>query len=204
MRIFVNSANKIFLQEYLFEELQNLSLHQKNIVYSIKERCLWFNPLTIWHGYFSHQHEADTKIFYHGKILDSRNDISAVVNDAEDTKVLVISTYASHKLEKDVVPYSRNKLTKCKSLCSVEVASVLIGLHTDAVSGFYGHSKKKVYTKIQKNREGQQMLLNIGKNESISQIDINNARKLVIKFITVTKPVVVWHKQEQKMETHKK
>ena len=48
------------------------------------------------------------------------------------------------------------------------------------------------------------MLLNIGKNENISQIDINNARKLVIKFITVTKPVVVWHKQEQKMETHKK
>ena len=75
------------------------------------------------------------------------------------------------------MPYSRNKLTKCKSLCSVEVASVLIGLHTDAVSGFYGHSKKKVYTKIQKNREGQQMLLNIGKNENISQIDINNARK---------------------------
>ena len=45
---FVNAANKIRLQEYLFEELQNLAvLHQKKIVYSLKERCLSFNPLTI-------------------------------------------------------------------------------------------------------------------------------------------------------------
>ena len=57
---------------------------------------------------------------------------------------------------------------------------ILIGFHAltgaDAISGFYGHSKKTIYTKIQKNREGQQMLLNIGKIEDISQIDINNTR----------------------------
>ena len=53
----------------------------------------------------------------------------------------------------------------------------------DAVGGFYGHSKKTIYTKIQKNREGQQMLLNIGKNENISQIDINNAKQSVIKLM---------------------
>ena len=45
---FVNSANKIRLQEYLLEELQNLAvLQQKKTVYSLKERCLSFNPLTI-------------------------------------------------------------------------------------------------------------------------------------------------------------
>ena len=45
---FVKAANKTRLQEYLFEELQNLAvLHQKKIVYSLKERCLSFNPLTI-------------------------------------------------------------------------------------------------------------------------------------------------------------
>ena len=67
------------------------------------------------------------------------------------------------------------------------MASVLIGFHAltgaDADSGFYGHSKKTIYTKIQKNREGQQMLLNIGKNENISKIDMNNAIKFVIKFM---------------------
>ena len=127
------------------------------------------------------------KDFIVQKLLDSRNDISAVVIDAEDTDVLVISAYASHKLEKDLVLYRRNKLIKCKSFCSAEMASVLIGFHAlagaDAVSGFYGHSKKTIYTKIQKNREDQHMLLSIGKNENISQIGINNARKFVIKFM---------------------
>ena len=67
------------------------------------------------------------------------------------------------------------------------MASELIGFHAltgaDAVSDFYGHSKKSIYTKIQKNHERQQMLLTIGKNENISQIDINNAKKFVIKFM---------------------
>ena len=45
---FVNSANKIRLQEYLFEELRNLAvLYQKKFVYSVKERCLSLSPLTI-------------------------------------------------------------------------------------------------------------------------------------------------------------
>ena len=43
----------------------------------------------------------------------------------------------------------------------------------------YGHSKKAIYTKIQKNR----MLLNIGNNENILEIDINSARKFVIKIM---------------------
>ena len=138
---FVNSANKTWLQKYLFEYLQNLAvLHQKKIVYSLKERCLSFNPLTIEKKNFCHQHEVDTKIFYHTKILDSRNDTSTVVTDAEDTEVFVISVYASHKLEKEVVLYRRNNLIKCKSLCSAEMASVLISFHAfkgaDAVSGF--------------------------------------------------------------------
>ena len=102
--LFVNSANKTWLQKYLFEFLQNLAvLHQKKSVYSLKERTL-----TIEKKNFCHQHEVDTKIFYHTKILDSRNDTSTVVTDAEDTEVFVISVYASHKLEKEVVLYRRN------------------------------------------------------------------------------------------------
>ena len=145
-----------------------------------------FHPLTIEQEYFCHQHEANAKIFFYAKILDSGNDISAVAIDAQDTDVSIISAYASHKLEK-VALYRRSKIIKCKSLCSAEMASVLIGFHAltgaDAINGFYGHSKNTVHTKIQKNREGQQMLLNIGKNENISQIGINNARTFVIKFM---------------------
>ena len=51
------------------------------------------------------------------------------------------------------------------------MASVLIGFQAltgaDVVSAFHGHSKKTIYTKIQKNDEAQQMLLNIEKNENI-------------------------------------
>ena len=98
---FVNSANKIRLQRYRFEELQNVAvLYQKKIAYSLKERGLSFKPLTIEQEYFCHQYEADTKMFYHVKSLDSRHDISAVAIYAKDTDVLVISAYASHKLEK--------------------------------------------------------------------------------------------------------
>ena len=103
------------------------------------------------------------------------------------TDVLVISENSSHKLEKEVVLYRRNKLIKCKSLCSAEMTSALIGFHAlagaDPVSGFYSHSKKAIYTEIKKNCEGQQMLLSIEKNENISKIGINNVRKFVIKFI---------------------
>ena len=107
---FVNSANKIRLQGYRFEELQNLAvLYQKKIAYSLKEKCLSFKPLTIEQEYFCHQYEADTKMFYHVKSLDSRHDISAVAIYAKDTDLLVISAYASHKLEKDMVLYRRNK-----------------------------------------------------------------------------------------------
>ena len=67
--------------------------------------------------------------------------------------------------KKDMVLYRRNKWIKCKSLCSAEIVSVLTGFHAlagaDAVSVFYGHSTKTISTKIQKNREGQQLPLNI-------------------------------------------
>ena len=103
------------------------------------------------------------------------------------TDVMVISENSSHKSEKEVVLYRRNKLIKCKSLCSAEMTSVLTGFHAltgaDPVSNFYSHSKKAIYTEIKKNPEGQQMLLSIEKNENISQIGINNVRKSVIKFI---------------------
>ena len=47
--------------------------------------------------------------------------MSAAAIDPEDRDVLVISAYASHKLEKDVVLYNRNELIKCKSFCSAEI-----------------------------------------------------------------------------------
>ena len=43
--------------------------------------------MTIDQEYFCQEHEANANIFYHAKIIDSRNDISAVVIDAQDTDV---------------------------------------------------------------------------------------------------------------------
>lgn len=82
-------------------------------------------------------------MFYHVVILNAREDVSAVVIDAEDTDVLVIVAYASNILGQDLVVYRRKKLVKCNSLYSPE--SVLIGFPAlicdDAGKGFY----RKVY-----------------------------------------------------------
>ena len=43
--------------------------------------------------------------------------------------------------------------------------------------------QRKQYTKIQKNREGQQMLFSIEKNGNILQININSATKYLINFM---------------------
>ena len=99
------------------------------------------------HCFFYHQHDSDTRMFYHACKLDRRSDISSIVVDAEDTDVAVITSYASFKFEKELLLYRKKKILLCKQLCLEDMSSVIISLHaltgTDTVSGFYGHSKKR-------------------------------------------------------------
>ena len=123
-------------------------------VYTLKERCYSINPVAMLHCFFCHQHESDTRMFYHASKLDRRSDISSIVVDAEDTDVAVIASYASFKFEKELLLYRKKKILLFKQLCPKDMSSVIISLHeltgTDAVSSFYGHSKKVIYEKAKK------------------------------------------------------
>ena len=83
---------------------------------------------------------------YHASKLDRRSNISTTVVDAEDADVAVIASYASFKFEKELLLYQKKKILLCKQLCLEDVSSVIISLHAltgaDAVSSFYGHSKR--------------------------------------------------------------
>ena len=144
---FGNAKNNIRLQDFQFKELTEFTKnHQKTFVYTLQERCYSIDPVATLHCLFCHQHESDTRMFYHASKPDRRSDISSIVVDAEDTDVAVIASYASFKFEKELLLYRKKKILLCKQLCLEDMSSVIISLHaltgTDTVSGFYGHSKK--------------------------------------------------------------
>ena len=50
------------------------------------------SPFSTVQNLYCHQ-EADTRIFYHSNALDQRQDIDSIIIDAEDTDVVVISSF---------------------------------------------------------------------------------------------------------------
>jgi hypothetical protein len=70
----------------------------------------------------------------------------AAVLDAEDTYVVVLSAYVSHKL--DGVPGIKKKksIYDCKLLCTEEEYRSIVSLHifsgSDAATAFFGHRIK--------------------------------------------------------------
>ena len=126
-------------------------------------------------------------MFYHARKLDRRADISSIVIDAEDRDVVVISSYASFQFEKDLLLYRKKKFVMCKGLCPPEMSSVIIPLHSmtgaDAVSGFYGRSKKAIYEKVRRSTEAQLLISNLGKHVVLSQPDIKKCSTFLVKSI---------------------
>ena len=51
------------------------------------------SPFSTVQNLYCHQEEADTRIFYHANALDQRQDIDSIIIDAEDTDVVVISSF---------------------------------------------------------------------------------------------------------------
>ena len=116
---FGNAKNKIRLQDFLFKELTEFAKnHQKSFVYTLKERYYSINLVATLHCFFCHQHESDTRMFYHASKLDRRSDISSIVVDAEDTDVAVIASYASFKFEKELLFYRKKENTTMQAALS--------------------------------------------------------------------------------------
>ena len=189
---FGNAENKIRLQEFLFNELQSFAKNeQKTFIYTLKERCYSVNPTVLQPNFFCHQHESDTRMFYHASRLDRRGDISRIVIDAEDTDVAVIASYASFQFDKELILYRKKQTISCKQLCSQEMSAIILSLHAitgaDAVSGFYEHSKKAVYEKVKKIEEAQQLISNLGRNDTLYDEDIKKCSTFLINFMYADK-----------------
>lgn len=185
---FVNPENKTRLQAFLLEEFKVLAEKNiKKVYYTYKEKCFVCFPFSAKQSYFCHQEEVDTRMFYHAKLVDQRPDVDSIIIDAEDTDVVVISAFASTILRKNLIWYKRKQKYKCKDLCQRKVADVLIGFHAltgaDAVSGFYRKSKKTLFKKLCVSNESRCLIQNIGRMEHLTDKEVSNVTKFVIKYI---------------------
>ena len=153
----------------------------------MKERCYSINQVAMLHCFFCHQHESDTRMFYNASKLDRRTDISSTVVDAEDSDIAIIASYASFKFEKELLLYRKKEILLCKQLFPEDMTSVIISLHAltgaDAVSGFYGHSKKPIYEKVKKSEEAKQLITNLEMYDILSEEDIKKSSMFLINFI---------------------
>ena len=106
--------------------------------------------------------------------------------DVEDIDVAVIASYASFKFEKEPLLYQKKKIPLCKQLCPEDMSSVIISLHAltgaDAVSGFYGHSKKVIYEEVKKSEEAKQLITNLGMYDIPSEEDIKKMLNVPHQF----------------------
>ena len=100
----------IILQTFLLDEFKDLAEgYQKKTYDTFKEKCFSCFPFSTKQAFFCHQKEADSLIFYDGKILDQRHDIDTIVIDAEDTDVIVIAAYVRTILKKKLIWYRSNR-----------------------------------------------------------------------------------------------
>ena len=146
------------------------------------------NPLNIMDEYTCHQHEADTRLFYHASLLDERNYIHTIVVDSEDTDVLVIASYASQNLTSKLCVYRRGKILIASELFPASILNIVVSFHAitgaDAVSGFYRQSKKSILKRLMKSpEEATSFLESIGRVNSNVEIDESSAERFIIKFV---------------------
>ena len=88
---------------------------------------------------------------------------NAIVIDAEDTDVIVLSSLVSH-IESGVLGIRRKKSSfYCNKLCFLELALIIVQLHvltgSDSTSAFFGRDKKAIVKNVLKNIEGAKLLL---------------------------------------------
>ena len=154
------------------------------------------------------QDEADTMISSaYAKLRKSYN--GTVIIDSEDTDVYVQAACIAHDLPGDLLIKNKNTLFKCTDLVSSNIANVLIPFHVitgcDHTSGFYGHGKKSVFEKLQKDQEAQHLLQKVGNCLELSDDVRDDMRQFVLLKIYGGKETncaearaAIWRKMKKK------
>ena len=127
-------------------------------------------------------------MLYHASILDNRHDIDSILVDAEDTDVLVMAAYAAHEMNTPLCIYRRKRIVSASDLCCPSIAPLIIPFHAitgaDAVSGFYGQSKKTIFKRVSNNiEEASGFLSQLGKGCGKDILWGSTSENFLLKFV---------------------
>lgn len=153
-----NDKNKVRLQLFLKDEFIKLVASQleKSFIFSLRETCWDLHTGLNIYAYQCFQSEADTILFYIYHKLRESGEMRPVVVDSEDTDVVVLAAHVSQKEPGDLILRHKRAFCDAKKLFPADVASFIVKFHiftgTDSVSGFFGQSKKTIYTRALKNK----------------------------------------------------
>ena len=179
-----SDKNKTRLQNLIKNELFGVgSSHKRELVYSCGKVVYDVSKKQEISDFQCEQFEADTIMFSIYNLILSTDEDTLVVIDAADTDCYAQAS-AIAKLIKGLLAIKRkDKLISCHSLCSTNVAEVMIQFHTmtgcDANNGFYGHGKSSIYEKIEKVPQLRNLIKNVGGELPLS----DNTRKLMKAFV---------------------
>ena len=212
-RFFGNKSNKIRLQQYLKGMFHNFSSShpEKEFIYSVQRNCEDLRSKTNFASFTCNHQEADTIIFYIVHALRGSGNVNAIIIDAEDTDVLVLSSFVSHR-EEGILGLKRKKsVFDSRKLCSIELSSIIVKLHvltgSDSTSGFFGRGKKAIINKVMKNIEQvKSMLQDLGESLSINDLIYEKVILFILRYVYNDKKsatlaesrCTIWRKMKKK------
>ena len=165
-----NNANKLRIQAFLKNSLREFAKKQSQIkfIYSVRDKCYNLSAGSeIRMPEFEGEHfEADTIILYIYSQIRKLRMIKTVVIDAKYTDVIVLASYVSNH-EKGTLGIRRGRsVFDCRKLFPNAVSEIIVQLHVhsgaDAVSGFFGRSKKSIYDLSIKSPDNMKLLEPLG------------------------------------------
>ena len=190
--MFKHSENKIRLQQFLKKEFRLLARQCPTIrfVYSLRSNR-WDlsaeNEDAQIKKFQCYHIEADTILLYIFSQLRKNGINDAVVIDAEDTDVIVLAVYVAHQINGDLGIKKMGDKFDCKSLCSKEIAEIIVPLHihtgADAVSGFYGHGKKSIFQSVVKSEEDCALLTCLRKVLPVTEATLERMALFTVKYV---------------------
>ena len=110
----------------------------------------------------------------------------AVVIDAEDTDVVVLTSYVAHRIEGPWLKRKHN-ISDYSALLHKDIADVIILFHihtgADALSSFYGHGKSSVFESAKKSQKARKLLSGLWKSLPVTSQTKKTMEKFTTKYI---------------------
>ena len=117
--------------------------------------------------------EANTMMITKYAIIRQNHSALPVVIDSEDTDVYVQAAYVAHKDPGDLLMKRKNRFVNCRSLVDEGISNNIIAAHyisgCDHTPGLYGHGKKQIMKKLEKDVEARGLRAFVGIHPSLNE-----------------------------------